>query len=202
MQMDKEIIYSNGVHCENVATGLDIDLLKLDQSEGDTIMISIYAQFRDNGDMTTTVLDSADTDVYVASFYAANKYPGEIIIKRGSDFINCKTLFDETLIDCVIPFHIMTGCDATSGQYGKGKGLLFEKLKSSHRARQQLECCGDELELTSECEKKLMCFTRELIYGDPHSDTMAEARALKWRSQKKKRLLQATPRQRYIDKSS
>ena len=75
MQMDKEIIYSNGVHCENVATGLDIDLLKLDQSEADTIMISIYAQFRDNGDMTTTMLDSADTDVYVASFYAANK-PG------------------------------------------------------------------------------------------------------------------------------
>ena len=38
-----------------------------------------------------------------------------------------------------------------------------------------------------------MCFKRELIYGDPHSDTMAEARALKWRSQKKKGFCRLPP---------
>ena len=58
---------------------------------------------------------------------------------------------------------------------------------------QQLQSCGDQVELTPECMHKLLRFTRELIYADPHSDTMAEARALKWRSQRNKSFCRLPP---------
>lgn len=66
-------------------------------------------------------------------------------------------------------------------------------MKSSDRARQQLQCLGDELELTPEIKNDLLCFVREIIYSDPYSDTMAEARALKWRSQKYKSFCRLPP---------
>ena len=156
-------------------------------------MISTYAKLRDTGNRSPIVLDAADTDVYVASSYASHQYPGDLLIRRGGDFVNCRSLFDESLVACIIPFHVMTGCDANSGQYGKSKGTLFEKMKSSDRAIQQLQSCGDEVELTPECMHKLVRFTRELIYADPHSDIMAEARALKWRSQKNKSFCRLPP---------
>ena len=136
------------MQCQDAATGFDIEHLKFDHSEADAIMISTYAKLRDTGNRSPIVLDAADTDVYVASSYASHQYPGDLLIRRGGDFVNCRTLFDESLVACIIPFLLMTGCDANSGQYGKSKGTLFEKMKSSDRAIQQLQSCGDDVELT------------------------------------------------------
>ena len=44
-------------------------------------------------------------------------------------------------------------------------------------ARQQLSRCGDSLHLEEEVEQELFAFTRQVIYGDKKSSTMAEARA-------------------------
>ena len=87
----------------------------------------------------------------------------------------------------------MTGCDANSGFYGKGKGMLFDKVNSSDRAKQQLQHCGSAKEIEEIDVQELMSFTRELIYGDFNSKTMGESRAQKWRSQKKKSFCRLPP---------
>ena len=46
--------------CSN---GLDIEDLKFDHSEADTILISAYAKLRDTGNRSPIVLDAAGTDV-------------------------------------------------------------------------------------------------------------------------------------------
>ena len=85
------------------------------------------------------------------------------------------------MVDCIIPLHTMTGCDANSGYYGNDKGMQFDN--SSDMA---LQHCGEDEEIEEECIQELMSFTRELIYGDFDSKTMGKSHALKWHSQKKK----------------
>ena len=181
------------MQCQDVATGVDVKKYQFDHSEADTIMISVYAHLRENGYTSPVVLDVADTDVYVTASYAANKYNGDLLIRRGGDFLNCKTLFDESVVDCLIQFHAVTGCDASSSYYGTSKGKLFDKLINSDRAKQQLKKCGDCVELTPECKANLLLFTREVIYADPNSNTMAEARARKWSNQRNKSFCRLPP---------
>ena len=157
---ESHIIYSTGMQCQDVATGVDVKKYQFDHSEADTIMISVYAHLRENGYTSPVVLDVADTDVYVTASYAANKYNGDLLIRRGGDFLNCKTLFDESVVDCLIQFHAVTGCDASSSYYGTSKGKLFDKLINSDRAKQQLKKYGDCVELTPECKANLLLFTR------------------------------------------
>ena len=129
----------------------------------------------------------------MAAANISHQYPADLFIKRGAGFLNCKTLVDYPMIDCIIPFHTMTGCDATSGFYGKGKAKLFDKVRKSDRAKEQLEHLGEDEILAEECTQELLQFTREIVYSDFNSATMAEARAKKWRSQKKKSLCRLPP---------
>ena len=156
-------------------------------------MLSMYTKLRDDGFNGIVVLDAADTDVYVAAAYISNQYSGELFIKRGSDNVNCKSLVNNSMVNCIISLHTMTGCDANSGFYGKGKGMLFDKVNSSDRAKQQLQHCGLDKEIDEKDLQELMSFTRELVYGDFHSKSMGESRALKWRSQKKKSFCRLPP---------
>ena len=41
---------------------------------------------------------------------------------------------DEDIAKCLIPFHVMTGCDANSCFYGHGKKVLFERMAKSPEA--------------------------------------------------------------------
>ena len=193
VQCEKIIIYSTGKQCEDIATGTEMETLQFDHNEADTIMLSMYTKLRDDGFNGIVVLDAADTDVYVAAAYISNQCPGELFIKRGSDNVNCKSLVNDSMVNCIIPLHTMTGCDANSGFYGKGKGMLFDKVHSSERAKQQLQHCGLDKEIAEKDLQELMSFTRELVYGDFHSKSMSESRALKWRSQKKKSFCRLPP---------
>ena len=118
--------------------------MKFNHSEADTIMLSIYCSLCDLGYHGLIVLDVADTDAYVAAANISHQYPTDLLIKTGAGFLNCKTLVDYSMIDCIIPFHTMTGCDATSGFYGKGKAKLFDKVRKSDRAKEQLEHLGED----------------------------------------------------------
>ncbi|CAM1325743.1 Uncharacterised protein at_DN0258 [Pycnogonum litorale] len=80
----------------------------------------------------------------------------------------------------------MTGCDANSGFYGKGKMSLYAKVAKSPIARQQLGRCGDSLIMEEGVIEGLFQFTRDVVYGDMKSSSMAEARAAKWKTMKKK----------------
>ena len=52
------------------------------------------------------------------------------------------------MVDCIIPLHVLTGCDHNSGFYGIGKMKVAERAKQSPDARQLLLSCGNTLQLT------------------------------------------------------
>ena len=60
----------------------------------------------------------------------------------------------------------MTGCDANSSFYGKGKKSVCDRVAKSPVARRQLSQCGDSIDLEEEVLEELFQFTRHVIYGD------------------------------------
>ena len=96
----------------------------------------------------------------------------------------CPSLYGATLVvavddmsGCVVQLHCMTGCDANSGFYGKGKKLVYDQVVKNPVARQQLSWCEESLDLEEEEVEQLFKFTRHVIYGDNKSSTIAEALA-------------------------
>ena len=69
IQSVKVIIYSTGLQCEDIATGVEIKTLQFNHNEADTVMLSIYDKLRDTGFNRIIVLNAADTDVYVTAAY-------------------------------------------------------------------------------------------------------------------------------------
>ena len=190
---DKNLYFSVGQSCMNVRTGAQEQHLQFHQAEADTIMFSIHDALRSQGIKDDVIFDTKDTDNYVAAAYQAHLYPERMGIKCGNKFIDCRLLVEPDMVHCVIPLHVMSGCDQVSGFFGKGKSTMFNKIKKSTRAKEQLEHCGEDEELEEECVQELLSFTRETVYGDYLSQSMGEARARKWRSQKKKSISRLPP---------
>ena len=105
-------------------------------------MLSIYTKLRDLGKTDPVVIDAADTDVFTAAAHVAHLYNHDLFIKRKEGFADCKQLVNRSMVNSIIPLHVMTGCDATSGFFGKGKSILFNKVYDSERAQFQLQHCG------------------------------------------------------------
>ena len=70
------------------------------QSEADTPFIRciVYSG--------SVVIDSADTDIYVAAAAISQKLPGLLCIKRKQATILCRNLVPEEMADCIVPLHI------------------------------------------------------------------------------------------------
>ena len=183
---NKDLLYSVGQSCLNVRTGVQEQNLQFHQSEADTIMFSIHHALRTQGVKDDIIFDTKDTDNYVSASYQAHLYNDRMGIKRGQEFINCSSLVEPNMVHHIIPLYVMTRMDQISGFFGHGKSTTYKKAQKSIRAKEQLEHCGEDEELEEECIQELLKFTRETVYGDNLSQTMGEARARKWRSQKKK----------------
>ena len=54
------------------------------------------------------------------------------------------------MADYIVQLHCMTGCDANSGFYGKGKKSVYDQVAKSPMARRQLLRCGESLDLENE----------------------------------------------------
>jgi hypothetical protein len=188
-----EIVYSVGSHCTNLSTQQPMPNYSFDQSEADTILFSIYAVLRESGYSGPVVIDATDTDAYVASAVISQQLPGMLYIQRKQDIVSCSDLVNDEMTDCIVQLHCMTGCDANSGFYGKGKKSLYDKVAKSPMAQRQLSRCGDDLDIDEEVVEELFQFTRNVIYSDHKSTTMAEARSAKWRSMKKKSFIRLPP---------
>ena len=80
----------------------------------------------------------------------------------------------------------MTGCDANSGFYGKGKLSVFEQVAESPHVRRQLSRCGNSLELDDEVLEGLFQLTQEVIHNDKMTSNMVDAHASKWKKMKRK----------------
>lgn len=123
----------------------------------------------------------------------SQKLPGLLCIKRKQETILCRNLVPEEMADCIVPLHCLTGCDANSGFYGKGKLSVYDKEAKSAEAPEQLSKCGNSLDIEEEAIEKLFEFTRLVIYGDKMSRTMGTARAAKWKAMKKKSFIRLPP---------
>ena len=161
--------------------------------EADTVIFSIYAALRNSDYRRPVVVDAADTDIYVAAAHTSHMYPGDLLIKRKNAFVNSRQFLKDSMIECIIPMHCMTGCDANSGFFGNGKKKTFEKFENSESAWRQLMQCGECLEIDEEVIQDLMQFTRHIMYGDNTSQSMAEARTTKWKSLKAKNFSRLPP---------
>ncbi|KAL8591125.1 hypothetical protein ACOMHN_063749 [Nucella lapillus] len=181
-----EIIYSVGSHCTNLSTQEPVENFTFDQSEADTVFFSIYSVIRESGYSGPVVLDSVDTDAYVAAAVISRQLPGMLCIKRKQETINCRGLVTDEMADCIGQLHCMTGCDANSGFFGKGKKFVYDRVAKSPSAQQQLLQCENSLDLDEEVLEELFKFTRHVVYGDKKSSTMAESRAAKWKTMKNK----------------
>ena len=191
--VDVQVVYSVGSHCTNLSTQQQMQNYSFEQSEADTILFSTYATLRESGYSGPVVIDAADTDAYVAAAFISRLLPGMLCIKRKHDTVLCRGLVTEEMAECIVQLHCITGCDANSGFYGRGKSSVYDKVAKSPVARQQLLRCGNSLDLKEEVFEDLCKFTRCIIYGDTKSSNMAEARATKWKRMKKKTFIRLPP---------
>ena len=86
-----------------------------------------------------------------------------VSVSSGSRKVDCRSMVSDEMRNCIIQLHCMTGCDANSEFYGKGKLLFFEQVAKSPRGRQQLSRCGNSLELDDKVLKGLFQLTLEVI---------------------------------------
>ena len=89
-----------------------------DQSEADTVLFSAYAVLRESGYTGLVVIDAADTDAYVTAAVISQQLSIE-------------------LCSCV------TGFDANSGFYDKGKTSVCDQVAKNPVARRQRSRCGE-----------------------------------------------------------
>ncbi|KAJ8349632.1 hypothetical protein SKAU_G00247620 [Synaphobranchus kaupii] len=197
--VDAEMVYSVGSHCTNLSTQQPMQNYSFDQSEADTILFSAYAVLRESGYSGPVIIDTADTDAYVVAAAISQQLTGMLCIKRKQETVLCRSLVTEEMADCIVQLHCITGCDANSGFYGKGKSSVYDKVAKSPVAQQQHLQCGDSLDPEEEVVEELFEFTRHVlllrhvIYGDKKSSTMAEAHAAKWKRTKNKSFIRLPP---------
>jgi len=118
------IVYSVGSHCTNLSSQQPVENFSFNQSEADTILLSAYAALRESGYSGPVVIDTADTDAYVAAAFTSHVLPGMLCIKRKQEIVLCRGLVTEEMAECIVQLHCITGCDANSGFYGKGKSSV------------------------------------------------------------------------------
>ena len=192
-QPDTRFIYSVRERCSDLSTDEELHDFACHHIEADTILFYIYSQLRKSGASDVVVIDAEDTDVLVLASHVAHQIEGTLGLKRKKAIFDCAALLDEDTANVIIPFHIHTGADAVSGFYGHGKQSTFDNAKKCPEALELLEGLGASLPVTNQTLKDMELFTIRHIYKDKHSKTLAEARAKKWESMKRKSTLRIPP---------
>ena len=131
---NKKLLFLVGQSCMNVRTGTQEQDLQFHQAEVDTIMFSIHHTLLSKGIHNDVILDTRDTDNYVAAAYQSHMYPEMMGIKRGQHVIDCKKFVEPDMVHCVIPMYIMTGNDQVSVFLGK---VRVPCSKKSRRVTEQ-----------------------------------------------------------------
>ena len=153
-------------------------------------MLSCYVTLRSQGIDNPFVIDAADTDVCVQAAAISHEIPGILCIRKKNELLSCKSMCsDQYVATCLIPFHVMTGCNSCF--YGHGKLSLFERLAKSAETRSLLLKCG--LQLSDDALNDLKIYVMRYVYGDVRSSSLDLLRAEKWRCPKKKSLMRLPP---------
>ena len=122
--------FSDHERAVSASSGKKEDLLEVfsDQQEADTrIMLQISDRIKHFG-ISTAVVWSSDTDVFMLSARFSCKFGTDIWfrtgIKTNTRFIPVHSIsqsIEHGISSCFIPFHALTGCDSTSCLKGTGK---------------------------------------------------------------------------------
>ena len=84
----------------------------------------------------------------------------------------------------IIPLHIITGSEQTSGFYVHGKKRVLKNVINDTEARPLLMAVGDNITLEEDVESETFVISK--IYGDNTSVTCGQARSSRWHKLKKK----------------
>ncbi|KAL8587710.1 hypothetical protein ACOMHN_020928 [Nucella lapillus] len=93
----------------------------------------------------------------------------------------------------IIPLHVITGSDHTSGFYGHGKKTVMETAMTNPEARELLERVGESLDLENSVKADMKSFVLSSIYGESADATCGQARASKWHKMKRKSTFRLPP---------
>ncbi|KAL8603169.1 hypothetical protein ACOMHN_032615 [Nucella lapillus] len=188
-----EVIYCEGETAVNLSTGVANGDYVFRHPEADTMLLSAYAKLRTGNYRGTVVLDSEDTDVHVQAAYLSQQLPGDLLIKRKDAFINCRDMLSNEVSQIIIPLHVITGSDHTSGFYGHGKKTVMETAMTIPEARELLERVGKSLDLENSVKADMKSFVFSSIYGESADATCGQARASKWHKMKRKSTFRLPP---------
>ena len=177
----------------NLNTNEQNETLSIRHAEADTILLSIYASLRANGNTKAVIIDSEDTDVYVQAAYVSHNVVGELFIKRKSVLVNCQDMLPEIVAKIIIPLHIISGSDHTSAFFGHGKKKLLTKCMNDPECVQLLQNVGRNLHLQENIKSEMRQFVIRKVYGETDFETCGHARASKWSRMKKKRTARLPP---------
>ena len=188
-----DIIYSCGSTAVDLKTGKEVTEFQCNQSEADTIMFSIYSAIRSHGLADHVVLDMNDTDCYVQAAAISNMLPGVLAIRRKQQFITARELCPPAIAKIIVQLHALTGNDSNNGFFGHGKRSIFDKVVKNPKYQKLLYDVGKDIPLTDSVLEQMKRFVIRAVYGDMKSYTIREARAVKWKSLKKKSTLRICP---------
>ena len=96
------------------------------------------------------------------------------------------------LADVIIPLHIITGCDHTSGFYGHGNKTILDKTMRDPTALELLHRVGEGLDITNDVKANMKTFVISKIYSE-NGDSCGQARASKWHKLKQKCTIRLPP---------
>ena len=190
-QLPCGVLYCEGERVTNLNTDMAVGDYGFKHLVGDTILLLIYAKLMTTNYTNTAVLDSEDTDAYVQAAYVSNQIQGELLIKRKQALVNCHTMLPDDVSNVIVPLHVLTGSDHTSGYYGKKPPL--QKLMKDPEARELLGRVGESLELKDEVKADMKAFILSKDYGEDIALTYGQARASKWQKLKKKSTVRLPP---------
>ena len=105
---------------------------------------------------------------------------------NASKLIYCHAMLPDDVSNVIVPLHVLTGSDHTSGFYSYGKKPLLQKLMIDPEARELLGRVGESLELKDEVKADTKAFILSKVFGDDIALTCGQARASKWQKLKKK----------------
>ena len=91
----------------------------------------------------------------------------------------------DNIANVLVPFHVITGYDHTSGFYGRGKKSIFEKFQKRQEVQHLLQKVGECLKLSDDASDDMRWFLLLKIYGGKETKC-TEAKTAIWRKMKKK----------------
>jgi len=102
---------------------------------------------------------------------------------NAAEFYSCRSLFSDPDKACAaLGVYTFTGCDTVEGFFGLGKVTAMKRILQPNNMAyiEIIKRLGVEEELSDELFEQLQLFTIRIIYNDPVSKRLCEARARKW----------------------